>query len=333
MEQNTGLSRQSIIERVHQWGVSSVVESILDPSCKIFSDPNINGLIGYHSNRGCAVVFGDPVCSPEDRECLVQAFHSFCEAQRKNVIYLAASEAFGHWMHEKQSSGLITFGEELFLDPQCDPKTRTGKKGISLRGKVRHAEKNGISVNEYSGEMPDLENKIQDVAAQWLKHRRGPQIYISKVRLFSERFGKRWFYAQQGERVVGSLVLNYLQAKEGWVLDRIMTIPNAPQGTSEILVVSVLETLAQEGCRFLTFGATNGATLGTIAGFGKCTSFLAQNLYKTALRCFNLHRRGKFWEKFHPQSTPSYLVFKTPRLGVHEIQGLMHTLNVSIPHN
>lgn len=331
MGQSTELSREIIIERVHQWG-SSVVESILDPNCNIFSVPEVKGLIGYHTNRGCAVVFGDPVCALEERDDLVQAFHNFCEKQRKNVVYLVASEEFARWIQEKQSVALITFGEELYLDPQCDPKARTGKNGISLRGKLRHAEKSGVTVQEYHGTAPDLEHKIQDVASQWLQHRHGPQIYISRVRLFDERFGKRWFYAQQGDRIVGGIVLNRLQAKQGWVLDRIMTIPDAPQGTSEILVVSILEQLAQEGCRFLTFGATNGPDLGTISGFNKCTSFLAHNLYKASLKFFNLHRRSKYWEKFHPQSTPSFLVFKKPRLGFYEISGLLHALNVSLPH-
>lgn len=305
------------------------MESILDPTCHIFSVPKVKGLIGYRNNRKCVVVFGDPVCAPEDRDHLVNSFHAYCEQKGKNVIYLVASEFFAQWMYEEQSSGLITFGEELFLDPQCDPKERSGKKGISLRGKLRHAQKQGVSVHEYKGEVPELEHKIQDVAAQWLKNRQGPQIYISPVRLFAERWGKRWFYCTQGDRIIGSVVLNRLQAKEGWALDRIMTLSNAPQGTSELLVASVMETIAHEGCRFLTFGATNGTAMGAIKGFSRCTSFLAHHLYKASLRIFNLDRRGKYWEKFHPQRTPAFLVFKKPHLGYHEVTGILRALNFS----
>lgn len=330
MENNTALSKQLIIECLHQWG-GSVIESILDPTCHIFSTPKVKGLIGYYANRGCVVVFGDPVCHPDDREHLVNAFDSYCENQKKNIVYLVASEEFAKWMRKQQSSALITFGKELFLNPQSDPRAYSGKKGISLRGKIRHAEKNGVSVEEYKGEIPELEKKIQDVATQWLKYRHGPQIYISRVRLFAERFGKRWFYAKQGDRLVGGLVLNQLQVKEGWALDRVMTVPNAPQGTSELLVVSVMETIAREGCHFLTFGATNETSLGDILGFGKCSSFLVPRLYKASLKIFNLHKRGKYWEKFHPQSSPAFLIFKKPHLGFHEMNGILHALNVTFP--
>ncbi len=330
LSKNTELSRQQIIEYVHQWGSSSVVETILDPFCQIYSDSTIPGLIGYYENRRCALVFGDPVCAPEYQEKLAKSFHMICEKKKKNIIYLVASENFARWMQSEYGSALITYGHELFVDPSCDPTKNSGKKGISLRGKIRHAEKSKVIIREYIGENAELEQQIEEVATQWLGNRQGPQIYISRVRLFHERFGKRWFFAQQGEKLVASMVLNQLKAKEGWVLDRIMTIPNAPQGTSELLVVSVMEALAKEGCKFLTFGTTNATTLGFIEGFGKCSTFLAPRFYKVALKIFNLQRRGKYWEKFHPESCLSYIVFKQPRLGIYEIQCLLKALNISL---
>lgn len=323
------MSRQAVVECVHKWSGHSVVESLLDPACLTFSTPKIHGFIGYCENRGCAIVFGDPVCSTTDRAPLIEAFNAFCEKRNKNVVYLVASEEFARWMQSEQESALINVGEELFLDPQQDPRKLSGKRGISLRGKLRHADTGGITVHEYLGDIPDLERKIQDVAAQWLQHRCGPQIYISRVRLFSERFGKRWFYAEQGDRLIAGVVLNQLASK-GWALDRIMTVPDVPQGTSELLVVSLLEKIAQEGCRFLTVGAINRDTLESISGFGKLTTFFTHHLYKTSIQYFNLQGKRKFWEKFHPKNSPTFLVFKKPRLGFYEIKGLMHALNVSL---
>ena len=325
------IPRHEIVKWVHKWGGNSVVESLLDPNCLVFSIPKVQGFIGYRENRGCAVVFGDPVCPLTNRDRLVEAFHAFCEKNKKNIVYLVASEEFACHMRDTQGSALIPFGEELFLDPQRDPKILSGKRGISLRGKLRHAEKIGLCVNEYQGETPELERKIQDVAAAWLQHRSGPQIYISRVRLFSERYGKRWFYAHRGGHHVGGVVLNQLQTKGGWALDRIMTVPGAPQGTSELLVATVLEKIAQEGCRFLTFGAINGEMLGGISGFGKMTSFMTPHVYNASIKFFNLQGKRKFWEKFYPQATPAFLIFKKPRLGYYEVRGLMQALNVSLP--
>lgn len=319
--------RRRLVESVHKWG-NSAAEALLDPSCKIFSVKEIDGLIGYHGNAKCAVVFGDPVCAHADRPKLAKAFHQFCENKKKNIIYLVASEDFARWMRENEKGALIEFGEELFLDPQCDPQTKSGKKGILLRGKVRQAAREGVVVKEYHNDIPVLEEKLTDIATQWLKHRRGPQIYISRVRLFAERFGKRWFYAEQNDELIGLLVLNQLQIRQGWVVDRVMTVPNAPPGTSELLVVSILENLAKEGCRFVTFGATPAEIVGEVLGFGKCTAFMARTVYSLCKKIYHLEGKKKYWEKFHPKSAPTFAIFKTPRFGLSELRGLMQALNV-----
>jgi lysylphosphatidylglycerol synthetase-like protein (DUF2156 family) len=328
MESNSSLTREQNIALIHKWG-SSVIESLLDPSCSYFSIPEVEGLIGFYSNRRCAVVFGDPVCPPESREKLVSAFHQQCESAKKNVVYLVASEEFALWWQKKMRGGMISFGEELYIDPRRDPRTCSGKRGIVLRGKIRRAEKLGVSVKEYCEKDPDLEQKIQSAASQWIQHRKGPQIYISRVRFFSDSYGKRWFYAQNGDQVVGVLAILQLKAKEGWVLDRIMTVPDAPQGTPELLVMSLIEQLAKEQCGFLTFGAINASFLGTMTGFGKLASFFLPRIYKTALQYFKIEGKRKFWEKFFPESSPSYLLFKNPTFSYHEILGLMRALNVS----
>ncbi|MBS0624208.1 MAG: DUF2156 domain-containing protein [Verrucomicrobia bacterium] len=328
MDHNKTLSKQNVLECVHKWG-HGVIESILDPSCQIFSTPDVHGLIGYHMNRRCAVAYGDPVCAPQDREKLAHAFHEYCAKQRKNVIYLAASEDFAKWMHEEQSSGLISFGNELFFDPQCNPREAPGKKAAVLRRNLKHAEKGAVVVKEYQDHVPEIEIKIQDVATQWLKHRQGPQIYIAQSPLFHEKFGKRWFYAERDGQVIGCLALNRLEARGGWALDRVMTVPQASPGTSEFLVVSVMEILAKENCRYLTIGPTNGKSLETVAGFGKYTSLMIPFAFKASLKIFKLHRRGQYWDKFSPCSSPAFIVVKNASLGIHEIRGLMRTLNIS----
>lgn len=328
----TEVDRQLLIETVHRWG-SSVLESVLDPECQIFTTPGIDGLIGYYSHPRCAVAFGDPICKPEDREKLAHAFHVECEKQNQNAVYLVTSEAFAKWIHEEQGGALIPFGEECFVDPQHDPRKHSGKLGISLRGKLRHAEKSGLSVREYTGGSEELEKKIQDVASQWIRGRKGPQIYISRIRMFAERYGKRWFYVQQGDQLVGVIILNYLAAKDGWVLDRLMTVPKAPQGTSELLVIGAFEALASEGCHYFTFGASNGPVIGELMGFGKILTFCAPTIYKVSVQFFNLEGRRKFVEKFQPQTVPTFLAFKNPHLGLHEVRSLMHALNVSLPNH
>ena len=91
-----------------------------------------------------------------------------------------------------------------------------------VRRKTKHALHEGVAVTEYLEADNQLESAMERVGEAWLSRRRGPQIHISHIRLFADRYGKRWFYAQQAGRVVGVVVLNQLQMRQGWLMNHLM---------------------------------------------------------------------------------------------------------------
>src|ERR1700733_11495459 len=56
---------RSVVDYVQKWGHASSI-ALFDPACKIFSDPDVDGVIGYRLQSKCVIVFGDPVCAPSD---------------------------------------------------------------------------------------------------------------------------------------------------------------------------------------------------------------------------------------------------------------------------
>jgi len=193
---------------------------------------------------------------------------------------------------------------------------------------VNNALRAGIGVHEYVDLNPALEQAIEHVGIAWLKGRQGPQLYLAQVRLFAERKGKRWFYAQHGESIVGALLLNQVEVRQGWLVQFLMTTPEAPIGTSEQLVISALNTLRDEGCHFLSFGAAQGQKLGEIMGLGIISAWLARTAFKVFKKVFHLDKRRRYWRKFRPHTEPAYLVFSASRVGFREIFGVMRALNV-----
>src|SRR5437870_1358231 len=130
--------RHLIVERVRRWGGASC-DALLDPACKIFSIPSIDGLIGYRDELDSYVAFGDPVCPLDDIPHLARAFQSFCKEQGKSTIYISASESFARWAIENICGALVEFGEQLFIDPYSDPKEREGVDASLVRRETRHA--------------------------------------------------------------------------------------------------------------------------------------------------------------------------------------------------
>lgn len=327
--ENIPANRQHILTCVRKWG-GLASDAALDPHCLYFSLPNTEGLIAYRKEYGCAVALGNPICPAADMPKLAESFHEFHNAQSNRVIYLAASQNFAQWAVQNICGISIEFGEEVMIDPHHDPKAYTGTHACLVRRKVKHALKESVTVTEYHEQDATLEEAMKQVGKDWLHARRGPQIHISNVCLFADRLGKRWFYAKQGDTVVGVLLMNELQAHQGWLLNRVMIPKTAPHGTPELLVTTALEVLASEGCHFVTFGVVPRVALGEIMGLGTYGSMVSRCIYKCAKTLFYLGGTKTFWEKFHPTNAPSYLLFNRNTIGINDLIGLARAMNATL---
>lgn len=303
---------------------------LLDSHCKTFTISEVEGFIGYRLERDCAVVISDPVCAEKDIPALTHAFQNYCTKQKLNVIYILVSEKFAHWAIQNVSQTLIQVAEELIVDPQIDPTK--GRKGEKLRWKVNQARNQGIEILEYTDQNPHLENQLKEAANLWLQSRKGPQIYLGEVDLFSNREGTRWLYAKKDGTVIGVLMLKQIDLFQGWVLNFSMALPNAPTGTSEFLIVSTIEKLREEECHFFSLGAGPGTQLGEIVGLGRLTAFIVRHLFRMVDWIFHLQRRRIFFKKFMPKAFPSYVLFNS-KIKINSLLALMRTMNVSYGKN
>jgi lysylphosphatidylglycerol synthetase-like protein (DUF2156 family) len=318
---------QTVVKIVRKWGDVNT-DGILDSCCKIFSVPTIEGLIGYRIECRNAIVFGDPLCAPENKGALALAFQHYCEEQKLGVVYTIVSEEFTYWGVEHLSGALIEFGDKFVLDPFNNPMDNTGSKAVLVRKKIKQALRNEAVVQEYFGKDLFLEQKIEEVADGWLQSRKGLQVYLSKINLFKNPYGKRWFYAKHKENIVGILTLNDLQSHQGWLLNNLMITPEAPSGTSELLVISALEVLKKENCRFVLVGPVPAKQLGEIIGLNPLSTAFVRGLFTCAKKILRLEGHGVFWEKFQPTLQKSYLLFPKKNLRFSSIKALFQAFNV-----
>ena len=182
---------------------------LLNSSCSTFSISKIDGLIGYHLVRNCAVVIGDPVCLPDDINVLTKAFHDHCQKNNWSIVYFLASDTFAHWAINNGCKTLIQVGEELILNPTCF------KKKQKLRWKIKQSLDHGVVVKQYQNFDSKLEKQLNTSLKTWLKSKEGSQIYLGTLDLFGKRTENRIFYASQEEKIVGFLVLSPIDYFQG----------------------------------------------------------------------------------------------------------------------
>jgi lysylphosphatidylglycerol synthetase-like protein (DUF2156 family) len=317
-----------IVKLARQWGGASC-DAFLDPSCLYYYLPSIEGAIGYRLEKRCAIVYGNPVCSQSDQAELAKAFHDYCKIKGWSIIYISASDEFTKWTTKRLNYSWIEYGQELYLNPHSDPQKEHGTHASLVRRKVRHAFKEGVSVEEYQGQDKQIERALEELAAKWLNNRKKPQIHISNVYLFDNRLGKRWMYAKRNDTILGIIVLNELQSRKGWLINHLMITPDAPGGTPELLVISALQVLVNENCQYVTFGSIPAKELGEMMGFSIFSRLIGRFAFSLARKIFKLDGLGMFWEKFHPNATPSYIVFSHPHIRIREIQALLKALNAN----
>lgn len=322
-KQTVALGQRSLlVKQVRRWGDLNT-DAILDSACQIFSIPTIEGFIGYKIEGECAIVFGEPLCASDDKGRLAEAFQRYCEGQNLSVTYIIVSDEF---VNVAKKPIAIQFGNKLILDPSRDPLKNTGSKGVLVRKKVKRAIGEGLSVSEYRSDDPKLEKAIEKIGIAWLQSRHGAQVYIAHLSFFADKEGKRWFYAHQGEKVVGVLLLNQIQASSGWLLNNLMISKEAPNGTSELLITSVLKILEEEKCHYVEIGPVVGKQLEKLVGLGPFSIWLTRGLFKVAKRIFRLDGQTDFWEKFQPEKEPSYLLFD--QINFRTIKALKSALNI-----
>jgi len=319
--------RLLLVEQVRRWGDVNT-NAVLDSKCKLFTVPHINGLIAYRIESDCAIIFGDPLCAPEDQIPLTEAFNTFCKENDLSVIFTMISQGFANLSINRFGSVLIQFGHKLVLNPQEDPFEKTGTHAGLVRRKVRRAINEGIIIHEYTDENLEIENTMQAIGKKWLSGRSGPQIYIARLNLFNDREGKRWFYATKDNQIVGLLVLNRIEAHSSWLLNNLIITDDVPPGVSELLITNVLDILRIEGCERVIVGPVTADTIENINGLNSVSAFFVRAFFNTTKLFFRLDKQTMFWDKFDPKMEPSYLMFD--KVNLRTVRALLRAMNVKV---
>lgn len=295
-------------------------EAMGDYPCHIFQLPNKTGIIAYRIEHNCAIVFGDPICPNDALTELTLAFHKHCKDAELNIIYITVSERFANLAQEHCHISLEAC-EELIFNPQVNPLLKSHR----LQHRVEKAIKHGLTFHEYIPFNIEIEKALLQVGVEWQKAKKGPRFHLGHLNFFENRMGKRWFYVKDGDLITSIAMLSQLKGKEGWLLKFFFTLPNAFHETSEFLMISLLSKLKEENCRFLTKGMTPIDSIVKTKGLGYY-SILVKCAYSTLSFFFNFKKNKQYWQRYHPEKVPAFLLFNNPNIGLNEIKALLKVL-------
>jgi phosphatidylglycerol lysyltransferase len=216
---------------------------------------------------------------------------------------MPASEPFA-----KHSSSLGLRAIKIGAAPYFDLTTWAprGDRAKKARAGVNQARRAGVRVTEVFEVDEQLVRETTCLCKSWLTTRRSPIRFewLFTVDPFRHRDQKKYFTARDADgKLVGFLAASPIPARDGWYLEDVLRSRNAPNGTTDLLVVEVLNSLKRDGARLATLGTALLATEGGVDKDVHISAVLSQ-LTRSIAGCFwifyNFDGVRHFKAKFAP---------------------------------
>ncbi len=248
------------LHQLHGYNAHSLVG--IAPGIRFWTCPETGEAVAYNEVGRVWLVPGDPLASCENLPLVLEGFLRKAHAERRIVGLMPTTQRLA-----KIGSSLGLRVLKVGAAPYFDLATWAprGDRGKKARAGVNQARRAGVSVTEVINVNERLIRETACLCKSWLTTRRSAVRFgwLFSVDLFQHKELKRYFTARDSSgRLVGFLAASPLPARDGWYLEDILRRREAPNGTTDLLVVAALETFKRDGARLATLGTAPMANEG-----------------------------------------------------------------------
>src|SRR6266851_7330268 len=226
------------------------------PGALVWSTPDIDGAIIYGEFGRVWLVAGDPLTPLENMAELARQFTAFAKRRNRVVAFVPTSAEFARLITPDDFTA-VKVGASPYFDLRIwNPRGDCAKK---LRAGVNQARRAGVEVEMISESVDEsLKKETAELCLSWLGSRRSATTFGWLVALdpFLHSEYKKYFAARVHGRLVGFLAASPIPARKAWYLEDVLREPDAPHGTSTLLVVEALAKLKAEGATLATLGTS-----------------------------------------------------------------------------
>ena len=270
---------------------------------RLWSCPETEGAVAFNELGKVWLVPGDPLANANNQAAVAHYFLRAAHAKGRTVGFIPASERFA-----KHSSRLGLRAVKIGSAPYFDLTTWAprGDRAKKARAGVNQARRAGVEVAEVINIDEMLIREAGYLCKRWLKTRRSPTKFgwLFAVDLFHHSARKKYFTARDPTgRLVGFLAASPIPARQGWYLEDVLRLPDAPNGTADLLVVEALKSLKRDGARLATLGTAPMAMEGAVdlsIPYSSKLSKLARVVATVFAVFYNFDGVRRFKTKFAP---------------------------------
>ena len=272
---------------------------------RLWTCPETEGAVAYNEFGKVWLVPGDPLASVENLAKVSEQFLKKAHAEHRIVGFMPATKQFA-----KQSKRLGLRAIKIGSAPYFDLATWAprGDRAKKARAGVNQARRAGVHVSEVSKVDERLIRESACLCTSWLTTRRSAIRFewLFTVDLFQHKEIKRYFTARDVKgRLVGFLAASPIPARDGWYLEDVLRSKDAPNGTNDLLVVEVLDSLKRSGARLATLGTVLRASAGVADPDVQISPLLSRAAWFVA-GCFSIFYNFEGVRRFKAKFAPSW---------------------------
>lgn len=312
---------------------------ILDPSYSFFMAQNRRAALYYKVRNKVAVVGGNPLCEPSLWSYLFQEFAAYRKKHGLGISYLGATGDFSRYAFDQKGWVSMRFGTERALNPMTNEILLNGdsKRMVKQIKALLDPKRGGMSIHVYTPhERPDyyLQNQLVEVYEAWRNQRNESgkaQAYITVYEPFAIPHLMLYVYCTDPTgKPNGFAALR--RVKGGYHLDPYCAAPDAPNGTSDLLIYASLAILNRAGVSYLGLGYEPTSEVSEVHGLGTTMTKLIESAYRKSCSRLPIDGKKTFHDKWHPApeyDSPLYILYPNGRPDLNHSLAIMHFSNVS----
>ncbi len=274
----------------------------------MFANDGGEGFVMYGVQGTSWIAMGDPVTrSPAVAADLVWQFKELVDEHRGvPVFYQVTTPMLPVYLDAGFS--LVKLGEEAWVD--LAKFTLEGGEGRKLRQTKSKAERSGATLEFVPAEKVDkLIPQLERVSNAWIEER-GQREKGFSLGFWSETYLNRCDLAiiRHEGRIVAFANLWTTGQKEEFSIDLMRHLPDAPQGTMDLLLIGLMEHAKANGYRWFNLGMAplSGLPQHRLASiWSRAGTFF----FRHADRLYNFEGLRAFKNKFKPEWRAKYLAY------------------------
>jgi len=303
----------SIEDISHAWAIvrmhgrtSLARYAVLDDKQFFFSSGG--SLVSYVAENRVALALGDPIGPQEDVFSAIAEFHNFCSVRDWQAAFYQVMP--DHLENYKSAGfGVLTVGQESIVN--LSTFTLDGSENKTLRNSYNRIVRTGYHFDvvnpPYSRRML---HELKSISDDWLSSRATSEMRYS-LGWFDETYLNTCpiLTARDREGFIEAFVniVTEFQANEVSV-DLMRHRRQVEAGLMDFLFVSLLQWAKEEGYTTFNLG------LSALSGVGEHSADPAieralHYLYRNINHIYNFRGLHDFKQKFHPNSSPRYLIY------------------------